>query len=281
MSDHGTGMFPIEVRCNLDKTRVAGIIEQKADALGLSGNAVASVVVAADNESDYGACIKRSKGFTGGQTHSPGGVGKTLPFFDADQKVRSDLVFKRFIFEELVAGNPASDDHKLYDYIVSHELGHAADFSARRVFHPNPLTDFGGPINTLATYWGPLLLSEFAASLIAGKATSGDQYELIAKNSIDCISSGMAALGTYKCQVYWNVLVEQAKIAGTSLGSPSLAKPEFAKWARIGPGIVDQLRAFVDELKVLKASYPGWDEAIETERLTERCEALFDAMKQP
>jgi hypothetical protein len=268
----------IEVRCDIDKTKVTEIIEKRIATLGLSGHEVSSIIVAAD-DADYGACITRSKGFTSGKTHSKGGMGKTLPFLLADKSVSSDLVFRRLLFEELLKGRDASETYHLLDYIVSHELGHAFDYAARRVLQPKPLSDFGAPISTLASYWGPLLLSEFAASFIAGKSISADQYELIANNSVDCISAGMAALGTYKQQVYWNVLVEQAKIAGSSMGSPDLSAPKFKRWARIGNQIVSQLEAFVVELKSLHSSYPTWFEANTTVLLTSRCQALYDSMK--
>lgn len=272
-------MTLIEVRCNIDKTKATEIIETRIAALGLSGHEVSSIIVAADDDSDYGACIKQSKGFTGGKTHSQGGMGKTLPFLLADNSVSSDLVFPRTVFEELLTGSHTSESYLLLDYVVSHELGHAFDYAARRVLHRKPLSDFGVPINTLATYWGPLLLSEFAASFIAGRSLSADQYRLIAQNSVDCITSGMAALGTYKLQVYWNVLVEQAKIAGSSMGSPALSAPEFQQWAKIGNEIVAQLEAFVVELKSLHSSYPTWSEADATVLLTSRCQALFGSMK--
>lgn len=269
----------IEVRCNIDKTKVTEIIEKRIATLGLSGHEVSSIIVAADDDADYGACIKRSKGFTGGKTHSQGGMGKTLPFLLADNSVSSDLVFPRPVFEELLTGSDTSETYLLLDYVVSHELGHAFDYAARRVLQPKPLSDFGAPISTLATYWGQLLLSEFAASFIAGRSISAEQYRLIAHNSVDCISTGMAALGIYKLQVYWNVLVEQAKIAGSSMGSPALSAPEFQRWTRIGNEIVAQLEAFAVELKSLHSSYPTWSETNATDLLTSRCQALYDSMK--
>lgn len=272
-------MSSIEIRCSIDKIKATEIIEKRIANLGLSGNEVASVIVAADDDADYGACIKRSKGFTGGRTHSQGGVGKTLPFLLADNSVASDLVFPRPVFEELLTGSDTSETYMLLDYVVSHELGHAFDYAARRVLQPTPLSDFGGPINTLATYWVPLLLSEFAASFVAGRSISAGQYRLIANNSVACICSGMAALGTYKRQVYWIVLVEQAKIAGSSMGSPALSAPEFQRWARIGSEIVAQLDAFVAELKSLYSSYPTWSEANATVLFTSRCQALYDSMQ--
>src|SRR5579884_3848711 len=100
--DHeGAEMFDIEVRANLDKSKVAEIIERKARQLAVPSGAIGSVVIAADSDTDYGNCIRRSKGFTGGQTHSSGGGGKTIPVVVSENRVTCDLVFPRFVFEEL------------------------------------------------------------------------------------------------------------------------------------------------------------------------------------
>lgn len=268
----------IDIHFTGDIDRISSAIRDKADRLGVAEE-VASVVVAADNDVDYGNCIKRSKGFLGGGTHTVGGVGKTLPFRNDDGSVVCDLVFPRRVFDILLHDSKESEDYLLMDYVVAHELAHCCDYARRRTLHPMPLANYGAPIEQLASHWGPIVLSEFAASFGSAPLIDAQQFGLIADNAVRLIEKGMTSLGTFRLQIYWNVLVEEAKIAGSSIGAPGLGKPEFRTWARIGPNVIAEIKSFTVELRELKAAYPKWPESETNDLLTRRCLSLFASMK--
>ena len=266
----------IDIRADFDHDRVRSLISGRVTDLAIDPDSIATITIAS-SDADYGDVIRASKGFTGGRTHTTGSAGKTLPYRNSTGVVVSDLVLPPETVREILLGN--SDYAPLYDYVLSHELGHCSDYNARGVLQGSPLDDFSVGIEELAAYWAPLTLEEFAASVHAGRTVSPVQYDMIVGNAERQIMHGMGNPTTFRYQRYWNILCEQAKVAGTSIGAGSrLEKPAFCKWARIGDNIITQLLAYVEDLKAIQRSYPEWNS--ETEKLlTQRCLQLHDTMK--
>lgn len=161
-------MFPIELRLSNNKDRCEQIIRESAELLAVPERAILSVVVAEDNNEDYGASIEECRGFNGSSTHSSGGAGKTVPFRNKDGTIQSEIVYPSTTLTALFIYSKESPTYLLSRYAILHEFGHAIDFNARSVVFPSVLLENESTIAEYANYYGTIILSELAACFISG-----------------------------------------------------------------------------------------------------------------
>src|SRR4051812_28674377 len=169
----------VEFKSGIDRERATTVVEGVAALLEIPESAIERVIIA----DRYGEAIAEVLGQPGAKTHTDTrdmqGVGKTVPRRNTDGKVTSEIVLPTAVVEEALGhdapdfrGDPLSAE-RCY-YVIGHELGHAKDYAARGVVHPQAV-DTGRPFRLEGhhRYCGRLLLEEYFACTHSGPLVSG------------------------------------------------------------------------------------------------------------
>jgi len=272
-------MFPIKFRFPDYQVRSEEIIRESADALSVPEEAISSVIVASDSGQGYAEEIKQCRGHAGGNTHSIGGTGKTVPFLNEEGMVQSDVVYPSTTLTALFCYSHESPTYILSRYSVSHEFGHVLDYHARSALFPPPLFGNERSIEDYAPYYGAIILSEFAACFLTGRIVTCKCYEEIAENARASIEAALEHSSNYGNQLPWYILSQITQVGGTAIGMVGVTKPTTIRWNGIGEESERELARFTGELVELKAKYPTWDVTSSIELLTHRCASFAKAIR--
>lgn len=273
-------MFPIQFRLSNYKELSEKAIRDSAESLAVPNEAISSVVIASDSDQDYAASIRQCRGHAGGGTHSGGGAGKTVPYRHDDETVRSDVVYPASTLTALFCYSHDAPTYLLSRYAIHHEFGHVVDYHARSALSPPPIHGNERTVVDYAPYYGPILLSEFAACFLAGPVVTSRQFDAIAANSRGSIEDVAGQGQRFGNQLPWYILSQAVQVAGTAMGMRSGSrKPMVVRWTGIRDESERELALFSQELGGLKAMYPAWDTVTCIARLTDLCESFSKTLR--
>lgn len=254
----------ITSRCELTVAECTEVVKSTTQSLDIPKSASIKIIVAGDDDEDYGRTIRQAPGFPGGSTHSEGGVGKYVPHVTPSGQRISTVVFPRTTFTTIHSALAVNQTIESWDseviaypYFVAHELGHAIDHCRRGSDHATLHESFGGTIEELTDYYGVLFADELAACLNALPAVHSRVLPLIAENAVSRTDYALQHLSTHGQQCYWVATIEWAKYAGSVVRTERLvALTEFARQQH--EALIELINPFEQLVSQLEESYPEW-----------------------